>query len=1278
MAWTAEPWRQGRMRPVCRRKVAFVAPDETGAGDIGGISGRFGGTMGDRPHAHVSRSVRHLLPGRRQHHYDDWTATRPEPADPGRQAGASPAWGSLPGSPATGPAGLAEPGPLAEPIAVVGAGCRFPEADDPAGLLDVVLTGRRAFRRLPPVRLSLSDYYSPDPATADATYCTRAALIEGWQFDGAAFGLSEETVAAADPAHWLALETTARALAAAGLPGGSGLARARTGVLLASSPAGDPSRAAELRLRWPVVRRLLSSAVEDSGLPASAAALVLGHAAAEYLAALPGIDGELVRDASPGSIASRICGHFGFGGGAQAIAGSDAAALLAVASACTSLAAGELDAALAGGVDLRLDPVDLVSLAKTGMLATTDVRIYDEHPTGFLPGEGCGVVLLMRARDARRAGLPVCAEIVGWGVSSAAPPGQAAAAGPTGREADNLLLAMIRAYRRARVDPADVRLTEGDGSGTADADAAELRALAALRAGARIPLALGSVKANIGHARAAAGAAGLIKTVLALSNGLIPAATGVRRPHPLVRELSELIRLPAAAERWPEGTRLAGVTAMGGDGLNVHLVLRRDDGPGSHRGHGPAAAGRGSGAAAALEAAEPARIPDPGGLRIAPVLAGANGGAGRPAAFFVHAADRAEMAALLERLSAIARWLSDSELRDLACQLARDAAAPGRVRVALAAARQEQLAALAREAATVVARMTDGVVTLRPGIAAADGAGGTVTVLLSDGSSGSPGSDSPWAQQLKVLRWLDQLGVAVAAAVGHGDGEIAGLVWAGSIAAADAGALAARLRSSGHPAERAGLPVASPRRRLFLASTGSELTADNIEASILAPPAATSAGLHEVLRAGATGASLLLESGPGRILTEAATAWCAVPALSMDKGTGDERALARAACALFAAGALARPARLYAGQPARRFDLHRDLSFVPGLFQDPAQSADLTSQTGAPAARAAGRQGMAAHPAGSARRAGRRAGSGLFLPGPGLPGAGAERESRAAADTPAGRSGPAAANGATGPGHGAAAAKTANTAPRPGHGAAAAKTAGAGSPAGQPDELASEPLADRVARIVTAGWRGSAGESAILTAGETSASQSVPATAPAKSAPAPSSRSPPGPAAPAPSSRSPPGSAAPAPSSRSQPGSAAPAPSSRSQPGSAAPARPGPAQPGSAAPARPAQPASEQVPGVGPWLRCYAEELRRPRFPPPRAAAGPWRVRAATTPELGTLTQKLFPDDPASTRALAVVGDPTRPDCCAVALMAGRDAIEAGQLVLITHGTGFTGFCASL
>ncbi|MBO0837609.1 MAG: hypothetical protein J2P28_19150, partial [Actinobacteria bacterium] len=86
-------------------------------------------------------------------------------------------------------------------IAVVGLGCRFPDADDPVGLLDAALTGRRAFRRLPPDRFSLADYHRPD-AASDATYSTRAALIEGWQFDCAAFGVEPYVYAASDPAHW--------------------------------------------------------------------------------------------------------------------------------------------------------------------------------------------------------------------------------------------------------------------------------------------------------------------------------------------------------------------------------------------------------------------------------------------------------------------------------------------------------------------------------------------------------------------------------------------------------------------------------------------------------------------------------------------------------------------------------------------------------------------------------------------------------------------------------------------------------------------------------------------------------------------------------------------------------------------------------------------------------------------------------------------------------------------------------------------------------------------
>jgi hypothetical protein len=296
------------------------------------------------------------------------------------------------------------------PIAIIGMGCRFPDADDPAGLLDLVLTGRQAFRRLPPCRVDLADYYSADRAAPDATYSARAALLEGWQFDLEAFGVPEPVYRATDPAHWLALETTARALAAAGFALGQGLARSRTGVIIGNTLTGDSSRAAALRLRWPYVRRVLAEALAAGDIPRERAIAVLRHAAQRYLAPFPAVTDETLAGSTPGAIASRICGYFGFRGGGYAVDGSQASSLLAVASACTALAAGDLDVAIAGGVDLSLDPLELVGLAKTGALARGEMRVFDESPTGFLPGEGCGMVVLMRSADARLNGLPVYAD----------------------------------------------------------------------------------------------------------------------------------------------------------------------------------------------------------------------------------------------------------------------------------------------------------------------------------------------------------------------------------------------------------------------------------------------------------------------------------------------------------------------------------------------------------------------------------------------------------------------------------------------------------------------------------------------------------------------------------------------------------------------------------------------------------------------------------------------------------------------------------------------------
>ncbi len=125
------------------------------------------------------------------------------------------------------------------------------------------------------------------------------------------------------------------------------------------------------------------------------------------------------------------------------------------------------------------------------------------------------------------------------------------------------------------MDPADVQLIEGDGTGTASGDLAELTSLAEIRQASPRLAALGSVKANIGHTKAAAGAAGLIKATLAIAAGIIPPATGCARPHPLITSEDARLRVPEAAEPWPERIRLAGVTSVGPGGASVHLILRR-------------------------------------------------------------------------------------------------------------------------------------------------------------------------------------------------------------------------------------------------------------------------------------------------------------------------------------------------------------------------------------------------------------------------------------------------------------------------------------------------------------------------------------------------------------------------------------------------------------------------------------------------------------------------------------------------------------------------------
>jgi enediyne polyketide synthase len=679
-----------------------------------------------------------------------------------------------------------------EGIAIVGMACRYPDARTPGELWENVLARRRAFRRIPPERLRIEDYLTADAADPDGLYATEAAVLEGWEFDRVRFRVAGPTFRSADLTHWLALEVAAQALADAGFPDAEGLPRDATGVLLGNSLTGEFSRANLLRLRWPYVRRTLAGQLAAEGWDEGRIAAFLARMEPDYKRPFPAPMEETLAGGLSNTIAGRVCNHFDLHGGGYTLDGACASSLLAVANACSGLAAGDLDAALAGGVDLSLDPFELVGFARTGALTPGEMRVYDAHSAGFIPGEGCGFVVLMRESDAERLGCRIYAVLRGWGISS---DGHGGISRP---EAEGQKLALARAYRRAGFGIETVGYFEGHGTGTAVGDAAELNALTTARreAAPDAPLApIGSIKGNIGHTKAAAGVAGLIKAALAVHAQVIPPATGCVEPHPWFQGPEAALRIPDRGEAWPAGQPLrAAVSAMGFGGINAHVVIE--------------------GAPAPRRRSLAARERD--------LLA-----SWQDAELLLLAGTDADSLALrAERLAETAARLSRAELTDLAVALQRELE-DGPARAAVVAARPAEAAERLRRLAERLRRGDTVHLDPRHGIFLGAGVRGRRIGFLFPGQ-GAPShldggllrrrfedlagfyedallaapadADSVHtavaqpailAHSLAGLRLLDRLGVRAGVAVGHSLGEIAALHWGGALDAGSALHLAA-------------------------------------------------------------------------------------------------------------------------------------------------------------------------------------------------------------------------------------------------------------------------------------------------------------------------------------------------------------------------------------------------------------------------------------------------------------------------------------------------------
>ncbi|MGH3897840.1 MAG: acyltransferase domain-containing protein [Pseudonocardiaceae bacterium] len=427
-----------------------------------------------------------------------------------------------------GTAGDASPAAAREAIAIVGLGCRFPGgADSPEAFWELLVSGRDGLGELPPGRWRI------DPSLAVPTRGGFLDAVAG--FDAAHFQIPPHEAAAMDPQQRLLLEVAWEALEHAGIPPRS-LEGTETGVFVGASTL-------------------------DYG----------------YLSmADPGaVDAWTGTGSSLGVIANRLSYLLGLEGPSMVVDTACSASLVAVHLAARSLLAGECRLAVAGGVNLMLHPAVTMTFENAGLLAPDGrCKTFDAAADGFVRGEGCGVVALKLLSHALADGDRILATVLGSAVNQDGRSNGLMAPNP--RSQVNLLR---RAYADARVDPGSIGYVEAHGTGTELGDPIEAGALGEVlsaRDATAVPCLVGSVKTNLGHLEAAAGIAGLIKTVLALWRAEVPPSLHFSSPSPHIP--FDTLRLRVAAERTPwsrrgERPRRAGVSAFGFAGTNAHVVL---------------------------------------------------------------------------------------------------------------------------------------------------------------------------------------------------------------------------------------------------------------------------------------------------------------------------------------------------------------------------------------------------------------------------------------------------------------------------------------------------------------------------------------------------------------------------------------------------------------------------------------------------------------------------------------------------------------------------------
>ncbi|MEB3233351.1 MAG: type I polyketide synthase [Leptolyngbyaceae bacterium] len=424
-------------------------------------------------------------------------------------------------------------------IAIIGIGCRYPgNVNSPEAFWDLLKEGRDATVEIPSDRFNVDEYYDPDPNVPGKMYTRSGGFLQHPidQFDPQFFGISPREAIGTDPQQRLLLEVSWEALEHAG-QAPEQLRRSRTGVFM-----GMCWDDYALRIR-------AVSDIETMDMHTGFGSL---------------------RSVSIG----RISYFFGFQGPSIQLDTACSSSLVAVDLACQSLRTDGCDLALAGGVNLIIDPLTMVGRCQSKAVSPDGrCKAFDAAADGYGQSEGCGVVVLKRLSDALADHDPILAVIRGSAVNHDGPSSGLTVPNEQAQES-----VIRQALKNANVQPEQIQYVEAHGTGTSLGDPIEIGALNAVfgpNHSQTNPLLIGSVKTNMGHSEGAAGVACLIKLVLALHHEAIPPHLHFKTPNPHIDWDHLPIRVTSDPIPWPrsEQPRLGGVSSFGISGTNAHVIV---------------------------------------------------------------------------------------------------------------------------------------------------------------------------------------------------------------------------------------------------------------------------------------------------------------------------------------------------------------------------------------------------------------------------------------------------------------------------------------------------------------------------------------------------------------------------------------------------------------------------------------------------------------------------------------------------------------------------------